>query len=365
LPVSLTPFIGREQELAELGRLMAEPECRCLTLVGPGGIGKTRLAVQTADQHRNEFAHGIAFIPLASVGAVDAVIPAIASAINLAFYGPIDPKVQLLNYLREKQMLLVVDNVEHLLVEGAHPGTIAELLIEILRGAAAIKLLVTSREVLNLQGEWSLEVQGLAFPRVEQVDRFDEYSAVALFVQRARRARPGFEMNAEDKAGVVRLCRLVEGMPLAIELAATWVRILSPPEIASEVEHNLDFLNAQMRDLPERHRSMRAVFDHSWQMLSTEEKRVLGRLSVFRGGFQRQAAEQVVGASLSVLSSLVIRSLLRRTAAGRYDLHELIRQYSASKLAEDPPELHAVQERHSVYYLGLLEEEGLKLRTDR
>lgn len=365
LPVSLTPFIGREPELAELGQLMAEPACRCITLVGPGGIGKTRLALQTAAQHRNEFAQGIAFIPLASVGTVDAVIPAIASGINLAFYGPTDPKVQLLNYLRDKQMLLVVDNVEHLLVEGAQPGTIAELLIEMLQGAAAVKLLVTSREALNLQGEWSFEVQGLAFPGVEQADGLDEYSAVALFVQRARRARPGFELKAEDKAGVVRLCRLVEGMPLAIELAATWVRLLSPAEIATEIENSLDFLNAQMRDLSERHRSMRAVFDHSWQMLSTEEKRVLGSLSVFRGGFQRQAAEHVAGASLPVLSSLVIRSLLRRTATGRYDLHELIRQYTASKLAEDPRELHAVQERHSIYYLGLLEEEGLKLQSHR
>jgi hypothetical protein len=187
LPVSLTPFIGRERELADLGRLMVEPECRCITLVGPGGVGKTRLALQAADQHRNEFALGTAFVPLAPVGSVDAVIPTIASATNLAFHGPTDPKVQLLNYLREKQMLLVVDNVEHLLVEGAHSGTIAELLIEILQGTAAVKLLVTSREMLNLQGEWPFEVQGLDFPRVEGADGFDEYSAVALFVQRARR----------------------------------------------------------------------------------------------------------------------------------------------------------------------------------
>src|SRR5574341_134185 len=143
-------------------------------------------------------------------------------------------------------MLLVVDNVEHLLVVGSLSGTIADLLIEILQQAPQVKLLVTSREALNLQWEWPFEVQGLSFPSAEQPDGFDEYSAVALFVQRARRARPGFEMNAEDKTGVLRLCRLVEGMPLAIELAATWVRILSPTEIASEVEHSLDFLNAQM-----------------------------------------------------------------------------------------------------------------------
>jgi DNA-binding SARP family transcriptional activator/predicted ATPase len=361
LPVALTPFIGREEELAELDRLITDPECRCITLVGPGGIGKTRLALQAADQHRNTFADGVAFIPLASVGSIDAVIPAFANAIQFAFYGPAEPKVQLLNYLRDKQMLLIVDNAEHLLVEAPHRGTIADLLIELLQGADQIKLLVTSRETLNLQGEYPFELEGLDFPRVDQTDRLDEYGSVALFLQRAQRARPRFEMNMEDKNSVARLCRLVEGMPLAIELAATWVRLLSPAEIATEIEQSLDFLNAQMRDLPERHRSMRAVFDHSWQMLSTEEKGVLRRLSVFRGGFQRQAAEQVADASLSILSSLVMRSLLRRTVAGRYDLHELIRQYAALKLAEDPDVLRATQERHSLYYLGLLEEKGTKL----
>jgi predicted ATPase/DNA-binding SARP family transcriptional activator len=363
LPRPLTPFIGREQELAELAGLIVDPECRCITLVGPGGIGKTRLALKAAKQHAYEFTQGTAFFPLASIGSIEAVIPAIANGIGFAFYGPIDPKIQLLNHLREKQMLLVVDNVEHLLAEVNQQGTIADLLIEILQAASQVKLLVTSREAMNLQGEWPFEVRGLAFPEREQTDRLDEYSAVALFLQRARRARPGFEINAENKTGVVHLCRLVEGLPLAIELAAAWVRVLSPMEIAKEIETSLDFLNAQMRDLPERHRSMLAVFDHSWQMLSIEEKQVLSKLSVFRGGFDRQAAEQVAGASLPVLSSLVIRSLLRHAATGRYDLHELIRQYAASKLAEDPHEQHTVQERHSQYYLGLLEEEGLKLQS--
>jgi predicted ATPase/DNA-binding SARP family transcriptional activator len=363
LPVPLTPFVGREQELADLARLIADPECRCISLVGPGGVGKTRLALQAADQRKNEFAEGTAIIPLASVGSVDAVIPAIANGIGFDFYGPLDPKIQLLKYLRDKQMLLIVDNVEHLLAEESQPGSIADLLIEILQQDALIKLLVTSREALNLQGELSFEVQGLAFPGVDQTEGLDEFSAVALFVQRARRARPGFELNDENKTGVIRLCRMVEGLPLAIELAAAWVRVLSPEEIAKEIETSLDILNAQMRDLPERHRSMRAVFDHSWQMLSTEEQEVLSKLSVFRGGFQRQAAEQVAGASLPVLSSLVIRSLLRRMVTGRYDLHELIRQYAASNLGEDPDELHMVQERHSHYYLGLLEEKGVKLQS--
>jgi predicted ATPase len=260
-------------------------------------------------------------------------------------------------------MLLVVDNVEHLLAEDPNRGTIADLLIEILQESERIKLLVTSREILNLQGEWPFEVEGLDFPRVEQEDGLNEYGAMALFIQRARRAYPEFELNPEDQIGVARLCRLVEGMPLAIELAATWVRLLSPAEIVREIENSLDFLNSQIRDLPERHRSMRAVFDHSWQRLPTDEGQVLGRLSVFRGGFDRQAAEHVARASLPILSSLVIRSLLRRTGAGRYDLHELIRQYAASKLADDPEEMHAAQERHSLYYLGLLEEQGVKLQS--
>ncbi len=350
LPVSLTPFIGREQELAELARLIADPECRCITLVGPGGIGKTRLALQAANQHVHEFAQGTAFIPLASVASIEAVTPAMASGINFAFYGPNGPKIQLLNYLRDKQMLLIVDNVEHLLVAGSQQDTIADLLIEILQAAGQVKLLVTSREAMNLQGEWSFEVQGLAFPEPEQTEGLEEYSAVALFVQRARRARPGFELIAGDKTGIVRLCRLVEGLPLAIELAAAWVRILSPAEIAQEIETSLDFLNAEMRDLPERHRSMRAVFDYSWQMLTEEERRVLRRMSVFRGGFTREAAEAVAGAGLALLSALVAKSLLRRTSEGRYSLHELVRQYVADRLAEVSDDEVAARDRHSAYY---------------
>lgn len=348
LPIPITRFIGREQELADLTRLIADPECRCISLTGPGGIGKTRLALQAANQHAHEFAQGTAFIPLASVGTLDTVIPAIANVIGLSFYGPTDPKTQLLKYLRDKQMLLIVDNVEHLL--SPQQDTIADLLIEILQQAAQVKLMVTSREVLNLQGIWSFEVQGLAVPQPEQTHRSEEYSAVTLFIQRARRARPGFELNAEQGTGVVRLCRLVEGLPLAIELAAAWVRILSPAEIANEIETSLDFLNAQMRDLPERHRSMRAVFDHSWQMLTEEERHAMRRMSMFRGGFTREAAEAVASANLVLLSALVAKSLLRSTSEGRYSMHELVRQYSSDRLAQMPREQSEAREQHSTYY---------------
>jgi predicted ATPase len=362
LPVSLTSFVGREQELMELDRLIADPECRCMSLVGPGGIGKTRLALQAAQQHRAGFAHGVAFIPLAPVGSVGAVVPAIASAIHLYFYGPDDPKVQLLNTLCEKQMLLILDNVEHLLIEGFLQANIVELILEILRCAPGVKLLVTSREVLNLQEEWVFEVGGLAFPDTEQTGRLDEYAAVALFIQRARRASPGFAFQEADLAAIAHICRLVEGMPLAIELAATWLRVLSPADIAQEIEGSLDALSASVRDLPERHRSMRVVFDRSWQRLSAKEQQVLSQLSVFRGVFSRQAAEQVAGASLPVLSTLVNRTLLRRAAAGRYQLHVLVRQYSAAHLAADPQAHAAAQKRHYDCFVALAEAARAQIR---
>lgn len=363
LLLPLTPFLGREKELAELDRMIDAPECRCISLVGPGGMGKTRLALEAATGNKNEFLHGAAFTPLVSVGSAEAAVPAVAAAIGFAFYGPTDPKTQMLSYLENKQILLVLDNAEHLLEEGSDQGTITDLIVEILQHAPQVKLLITSRETLNLAEEWIYEVQGLDYPEVENGAMADQCSAVALFVQHARRVRPGFEMDAANQKSIARLCRLVEGMPLAIELAATWVRILSAGEIVTELERSLDFLSTQLRGIPERHRSMRAVFDQSWQLLSLEEKQALGRLSVFRGGFSRLAAEQVTGASLLALSSLVIRSLVRRTETGRYDLHELIRQYAATKLAEDSVELDRVQERHSLYYLSLLAEKDSLLHS--
>jgi DNA-binding SARP family transcriptional activator/predicted ATPase len=363
LPLPGTPFLGRKEELAELAQMIATPERRCISLVGPGGIGKTRLALEVAEQNKNEFVHGAAFIPLVSVRSSQAAVSAIASGIDFAFYGQDDPKLQLLNYLGTKRMLIILDNVEHLLAGGSDQVPITDLTVEILRQAPQVKLLITSREALNVGEEWIYEIHGLDFPEIEGMETADKFSSMALFVQHARRVRPGFEMDGGNKVSLARLCRLVEGMPLAIELAATWVRILSIEEILVEIERNLNFLNAPMRDIPERHRSMRAVFDQSWQMLSLEEKHVLSRLSAFRGGFSRHAAEQVAGSSLMVLSSLVTRSLVRRAETSRYDLHELIRQFAASKLAEDAIEMTRIQEMHSLYYLGLLEEKDTSLHS--
>ncbi len=347
LPLPPTPFVGRAQELATVSQLLREPPCRLLTIVGPGGIGKTRLAIQVAAAQRDEF-DGVYFVPLASVTSPQFVVPAIADAIGLSFSGPADSRAQLLSYLHGKRLLLVLDNFEHLLDAG-------ELVVYLLERAPRLALLVTSRERLNLQIEWLFDLHGLSIPTPHQDAQADESSAVELFVQRARRIQPGMTLNAKERRAVARICQLVEGMPLAIELAATWVGVLTCDEIAREIERDLDFLASAARDIPGRHQSLRATFEHSWSLLSREERELLSQLGVFQGGFRREAAEQIAGAALPSLAALVSKSLVRRTEGGRYDLHEVIRQYALAHLAEDSARARTARQRHSEYYLATLQ----------
>ncbi|HEX8683230.1 MAG TPA: BTAD domain-containing putative transcriptional regulator, partial [Ardenticatenaceae bacterium] len=354
LPVQSTLFVGRKEELAELAALLASPECRLLTLVGPGGTGKTRLALQVAAQQAETLANGASLVSLASLASADLLVPSIASAVGLTSFGAADPKTQLLNHLRDRQMLLLLDNFEHLM-DGA------DLLTEILQEAPGVKLLVTSRERLNLLGEWLFEVQGLPVPQNGHDATEEESSALMLFVQSARRVRSGFALTAAERPHVVRICQLVEGMPLGIELAAAWARVLPAAEIAQEIERNIDFLAASTRDTPSRHRSMRAIFDHSWSLLSDEESLALARLSLFRGGFRREAAQTVADAPLPMLAALGDKSLLRRVSSGRYDMHELVRQYALEKLNASG-DLDAIRDRYLAYYSNFVAEAAPQLQ---
>lgn len=358
LPRALTTFIGREPELSALGQLLRNPQCLLLTIVGPGGIGKTRLALEAANQNQHLFPDGVWFVPLAEVNSPALLVPAIADAVNFRFQDPTDPQTQLLRYLCTKKLLLILDNAEHLL-DGVG------LFTEILNACPQVKLLATSRERINLMSEWVFEVQGLPAPASDQEEQFASYSAVALFVQGARRVRTGFELRAEDRRCVLKICQLLEGMPLGIELAAAWVGLLPCEAIAREIEHNIDFLAVAMRDLPERHRSLRATVDHSWKLLNAEEQGILSRLSVFHGSFRREDAEAICGASLAVLASLRGKMLLYRTDEDFYSLHEFIRQYAELKLREDPAEDERVKDRHSAYYVQCLAEWEKALKSSR
>ena len=363
LPYTSTPLLGRESELSAMEKIFAEAQCRLLTLTGVGGIGKTRLAIEFAVRQRGKFTDGVHYIPLTSINSADLIVPAIAEALEFSFSGPADLKEQLFNHLRrevKQAALLVFDNFEHLLTQSS---TAVDLVAEILQRFANIKILCTSRERLNLQGEWVYELFGLPVPPSEYSDSLEDYSAAVLFIQCARRMDAKFVLTEADRPALVRICRLVEGIPLAIELAAAWVGLLSCTEIAQEIEANIDFLSTSMRDIPERHRSLKATFDHSWRLLSAAEREVLKRLSVFRGGFDRNAGEQVAGASLLLLSSLISKSLLRRTQAGRYDLHEVIRQYALTHHTEDRAQYVETCDRHCEYYLRLAYEYESKLKS--
>ena len=377
LPVQATPFIGREEELDTLDSLLVEESSRMVTIVGPGGMGKTRLALASAERYlpasssqsntNNQlkpiFPQGIFFVDLAPLSEPGQIAATVAEALDFQPLGQGSVREQLLNFLRRKRLLLLLDNFEHLL-EGA------DLVANILQSAPAVQTLVTSQERLHLQSEQVFPIEGLEFPDWETPEDAATYTAVQLFLQSARRNRADFNLKeGDDLTYLARICRLVSGMPLAIELAAAWVDTLSLKEIAAEIQKNLDFLETEIRDVPERHRSIRAAFDGSWQKLAVDEQAVFAQLSVFRGGFTRQAALTVAQtpagkpATFPILSRLVNKSFLRYSQAQeRFQIHELLRQFGADKLAQDEEWLLAICHRHSHYFCQALHEWGTDLK---
>jgi predicted ATPase/DNA-binding CsgD family transcriptional regulator len=347
LPEQTMHLIGREHAVVELCDLLNDPRCRLLTLTGPGGIGKTSLAIEVAAR-LDRFADGVYFVALQPVQGVDFIFPAIADAAGIPLAGHDPVSIQLLNNLSNKQQLLILDNFEHLLAG-------APLLLDLLQAAPAVKLLVTSRETVGVREEWLYPLDGLSVPTSEMEPDPATHAAVQLFVERARQVRHAFKLDDEYEA-VSDICRQVEGNPLAIELAASWLTVLNCPAIAAQLRQSFDILTSTLRNIPERHRSMRAALYQSWSLLGEQDRDVFCKLTLFRGLFTYQAAQAVAGASLPVLAALVSKSLLRHSADGRYQIHELLRQYGAEKLAELSAAEVAAHEAYSAYFMNFLAE---------
>ncbi len=347
LPTYPIPIVGRVREVAQITSILSDSSCHLLTLVGPGGIGKTRLAIEAARLSQNIYHQGVYFVSLQALNTPDFIVPEIAQTVRLQFNPGNNTREQLLDFFREKSLLLVLDNFEHLL--GG-----ADIISEILTAARGVKVLITSRERVNLREEWVFEVPGLSFPQSENESHILGYEALQLFIQNARRVRVGIELSDAQMKAVTRICRMVGGMPLGIELAAAWVRTLSCEAIADEIAHSLDILETVTRNVEPRHRTMRSTFKSTWDRLSEIEQDAFNNMSVFRGGFTRVAAESIAGASLQTLSSLVDKSLLRLNDNGRYELHELLLQYSTERLNESPEKAEQTHDRHCSYYANFL-----------
>ena len=386
LPIPPTPFVGREGELSRLATLLTDPTVRLVTVHGPGGIGKTRLSIEAARAQAKTFVDGVYFVSLAAIDDPGFISSQIAETLELPFYvrdqrehWEYDTQIeQLLAHLKEKQLLLVLDNTEHLL-STAFPSlpkwerSVDQLVTEVLQTAPGVKILATSQERLNLHGETLLSLDGLNVPESgarkkewvssqENVQALAAYSAVELFRQGARRVQSNFELGQDNLDDVIEICHLVAGMPLGIELAATWIELLSPTEIAAEIRKSLDFLETDLGNIPDRQRSIRLVFESTWNRLTPTEQKVFQQLSVFRGGFTREAAQTVADASLRTLMALVNKSLLLPDLKGRYQLHELLRQFGAERLAHDSITETSVRDRHCAHFAAFLHQKEAGLR---
>ena len=352
LPAPLASFIGREAELAQILMQLGE-STRALTIVGPGGIGKTHLALTAAWALRPRYIGGIWWVSLAGLSPGGAgeherttVASALASALGISLLGPGTALEALARALATRTVLLILDNTEHLI----EVATVARALLE---AAPGLRLLATSRAPLGIAGEALLRLEGLPVP-AEQAPDLAAAPAMRLFLARAAQHAPRWDAHA-SLAGAARLVRLLEGMPLAIEMAAGWVGHYTTDEIAAAITADADFLAARTRDVPQRHRSLRAIFDYTWGLLTEEERRTIAQVSVFRGTFGWAMAQEVARAGSLTLIALTDKSLLRQAGDGRYSVHELLRQFAAGRL-ETSGETATIRDQHALAFLRFAEE---------
>ena len=360
LPDATTSFVGRETEMDEVMELIVSPAVRLVTLVGPGGIGKTRFALEIAHELIGVLSDGVFFVPLVAAQASGQINQFIAKSIGLDFSDQSDPQLQLLNHLRDKELLLVLDNFEHLLTD---PES-TRLLDEILSQTANVTILVTSRERLMLQQERFYSLTGLTYPQELQipVERASAFEALNLFISRADQIQRNFVLNEANLPAVIRICRVLEGFPLGVELAAAAIWEYGFETIAERIEKNLDVLTSNFTNIHPRHRSLRAAFDASWELLTPKEQVVLQNLSIFRDSFDQDAALQIASASPGVLSALGSKSLLRVDENRRFNLHEAIRQFAAENLI-DAGRLPEIRSRHAQFFGSFLANKNADLKS--
>ena len=367
LPLHLTSFVGREREIAEIKRLLTR--ARLLTLTGPGGCGKTRLAVQVAAAAGSDFKDGVHFVSLAPITDPELVVSSIAQALGVREQGSRPLLDGLGDSLREKHLLLLLDNFERLI-------SAALVVTELLAAAPRLQVLVTSRESLHLSGEHEFVVPPLSLPDQQQIpplDRLAQSEAVRLFVERVQTAQADFAMTEENSTAIAAICRQLDGLPLAIELAAGRSKLFSPQALLARLTNRLKLLVGGARDLPSRQQTLRGTIAWSYDLLDKAEKILFWRLSVFVGGCTLEAAEAVCNAqrdlerdTLDGVAGLVDKSLLRQEAQAdgdpRFLMLETIREYGLERLAENG-EAEAIRRRHTAFFLSLAEEAEPKLRS--
>jgi|GEM_PF-3036916 len=368
IPKPVTAFIGREKEISDYSRLLFDPSCRLLTLSGFGGSGKTRLAMELARIASEEKGEQVIFVSLAPIRTALDILFAVADALTLSYTHPgVQTKstplpteellfTSLIQYLHTRRMIIILDNFEHLLEHG-------NIITSILTSCPEITIVITSREPTGISGEWIREISGLSCPSgIQGTDDPFAFDSMQLFRELALRIRPDFKPDDSEIEAMLKICRLVDGLPLGIELAVPWLHTMTCTQMAREVESNIDFLEKHYTNLSERHRSIRAIFEQTWSILEPEARSCFRKLSIFRGGFSAEAAQIVAGAPRRALTSLAQRSLIHFNERNRFEILEVIRQFALERLRSVPRESDVIADRHARYYLRIVTESQSSLK---